>query len=124
MGIHTLDVANDLAESILRATSELSRDVVVLASSDFNHYEPHEVTIKKDEAAISRILELDTQGFYNTIIEKNISICGPGGVMTLVEIAKKLGGKPVLLKYATSGDIAGNKAAVVGYASIKFTRTR
>jgi len=124
MGIHTLDVANDLAESILRATSELSRDVVVLASSDFNHYEPHEVTIKKDEAAISRILELDTQGFYNTIIEKNISICGPGGVMTLVEIAKKLGGKPVLLKYATSGDIAGNKAAVVGYASVKFTRTR
>jgi AmmeMemoRadiSam system protein B len=124
VGIHTPDVAGDLADSILKASSELGRDVVVLASSDFNHYEPHEVTVKKDEAAISKILELDTQGFYRAIIERNISICGPGGIMTLIEVAKRLQGKPALLKYATSGDVSGNKAAVVGYASIKFTRSR
>jgi len=123
IGIHTPSVAEDLAESIIKTARELGRDIVVLASSDFNHYESHSVTSMKDKKAIDRILELDTQGFYNTIIDNNISVCGPGGIMTLIEIAKRLKAKPVLLKYATSGDISGNKTAVVGYAAIKFTRS-
>jgi len=40
--------------------------------------------------------------------------------MTLIELSKSIGGKATLLKHATSGDISGDKSAVVGYASIKF----
>jgi len=123
IGIHTLSVARDVAESIITAARELNRDIVVLASSDFNHYEPHSTTVEKDKAAIDRILELDTEGFYNVISERNISVCGPGGVMTLVEIARRLGARATLLKYMTSGDISGDKSAVVGYAAVKFTRS-
>ncbi|MEM4663314.1 MAG: AmmeMemoRadiSam system protein B [Desulfurococcaceae archaeon] len=47
-------------------------------------------------------------------------MCGPGGIMVLMEIARIMGGKAVLLKHATSGDVQGDKSAVVGYASIKF----
>lgn len=122
IGIHTPEAAIDIAESIVRATNELSRDVVVLASSDFNHYESHDITVKKDEAAISKILELNTHGFYKTLVDMDISICGPGGIMSLIEIAKRLKARAMLLKHATSGDISGNKTAVVGYAAIKFSR--
>jgi AmmeMemoRadiSam system protein B len=122
IGIHTPSVAADLAESILRAARELGRDVVVLASSDFNHYEPHDVTVKKDEAAINKVIELDAQGFYNLIVERNISVCGPGGIMTLIEIARRTGAKAKLLKYATSGDVSGEKSAVVGYAAVRVAR--
>jgi AmmeMemoRadiSam system protein B len=122
IGIHTPSVAADLAESILRAARELGRDVVVLASSDFNHYEPHDVTAKKDEAAINKVIELDAQGFYNLIVERNISVCGPGGIMTLIEIARRTGAKAKLLKYATSGDVSGEKSAVVGYAAVRVAR--
>jgi AmmeMemoRadiSam system protein B len=123
IGIHTPEAAIDIAESIVKAASELNRDIIILASSDFNHYESHDITIKKDEAAISRILELDTQGFYKILIDMNISICGPGGIMTLIEIAKRLKAKAILLKHATSGDISGDKTTVVGYTTIKFHRT-
>ncbi|MEM4869274.1 MAG: AmmeMemoRadiSam system protein B, partial [Desulfurococcaceae archaeon] len=120
MGIHSPEVARDLAKALISATRELSRDTVFLASSDFNHYEPHDVTVDKDMDAINRILNLDLEGFYNTMIQRDISICGPGGIMVLMEIARIMGGKAVLLKHATSGDVQGDKSAVVGYASIKF----
>ncbi|MEM1618211.1 MAG: AmmeMemoRadiSam system protein B [Desulfurococcaceae archaeon] len=120
MGIHSPEVARDLAKALISATRELSRDTVFLASSDFNHYEPHDVTVDKDMDAINRILNLDLEGFYNTMIQRDISICGPGGIMVLMEIARIMGGKAILLKHATSGDVQGGKSAVVGYASIKF----
>lgn len=120
MGIHTPEAARELSRSIVAGITELKRDVLIIASSDFNHYEPHDVTIKKDMEAIERIINLDTEGFYQVVLRNNISICGPGGVMTLIEVAKNLGGKSQLLKHATSGDVSGDKSAVVGYASIKF----
>lgn len=120
MGVHTPEAARELARAILEAVKTLKRDIVVLASSDFNHYEPHDITVKKDMDAIEKILALDTEGFYETMINEYISICGPGGIMTLIELSKSIGGKATLLKHATSGDISGDKSAVVGYASIKF----
>jgi AmmeMemoRadiSam system protein B len=120
MGIHTPEAAKDLARAIVKSVERTKRDILILASSDFNHYEPHDVTVRKDMNAISRILELDTEGFYKTMLSDNISICGPGGIMTIIEITKMLSGKATLLKHATSGDISGDKSATVGYASIKF----
>ncbi|MEM1529183.1 MAG: AmmeMemoRadiSam system protein B [Desulfurococcaceae archaeon] len=120
VGIHTPEASKDLASAILKATRELNRDVVVLASSDFNHYEPHEVTVEKDMSAINKVLELNTEEFYRTIVERDISICGPGGIMTLMEIAKSLNARGTLLMHATSGDVGGDKSAVVGYVSVKF----
>ncbi|MGC9121383.1 MAG: AmmeMemoRadiSam system protein B [Thermogladius sp.] len=123
IGLHTLDVARDLALSLKKAVSELGRDVVVLASSDFNHYEPQHVTVAKDMEAIDYILRGDSEGFYRAITEKNISVCGPGGIMTLIEYTKlfeKYTPRISLLKHATSGDVTGDYSAVVGYASVKF----
>lgn len=120
IGVHTPEAADDLSNAILAARKETNRDIVVLASSDFNHYEPHDVTSSKDMKAIEKIIALDTKGFYEVMLENDISICGPGGIMTLMEITRKQQGKASLLKHATSGDISGDKRAVVGYASIKF----
>lgn len=120
VGVHTPETAKDLASAILSSVRNLNRDTIILSSSDLNHYEPHNATVEKDMLAISKILELNTEEFYKVILEKDISICGPGGIMTLMEITKSLNGKASLLKHATSGDVWGDKSAVVGYASIKF----
>lgn len=124
MGLHTPDTARDLAKSILDAVSSLKRDVIIVASSDFNHYDPHEVTVKKDSNAISMILRLDSHGFYNVLLRDDVSVCGPGGIMVLIEYSKlahQERAKAELLKYATSGDVSGDKSHVVGYASIRFS---
>ncbi len=122
MMLQSFEAGKILGEAIATLSSELNIKTLVIASTDFTHYEPHETAVKKDKAAINCILSLDSKGLYNTILEKDISMCGPGPVMTLIEYARKIGGKPVLIKYATSGDITGDRSAVVGYASIIFTR--
>ena len=125
LALQTPDVARDLAKAIYDSVAHLGRDIVVIASSDFTHYEPHEVAMKKDLEAIKKIEELDTEGFYNTIRELNVTACGPGGIMVLMEYTKLVYGdkaRAKLLKYATSGDTSGDKSAVEGYASIRFYR--
>lgn len=124
IGLHTPDTARDLAKSILEAVSSLNRDVILIASSDFNHYDPHEVTVRKDSNAISMILKLDSLGFYNVLLREDVSVCGPGGIMVLIEYSKltlREKAKAELLRYATSGDVSGDKSHVVGYASIRFS---
>ena len=121
MGLQTPEAAKALAKGIYRAMEKLGKDFTFLASSDLNHYEPHEITVKKDMMAIEKILKLDTEGLYRTLIENDISMCGPGPVMTLMELSKLYGVREgVLLKHATSGDTSGDYSQVVGYASVRF----
>lgn len=116
----SLEVARDLAHALASLIKE-GYDIVVLASTDFNHYEPHDVTVKKDELAIRKILELDDEGLYRVLEEYNITMCGPVAAATLINLARTLEtGKPVLLKHATSGEVIGDKDFTVGYAAIKF----
>lgn len=128
IGLHTVEASRDLAKAIRRAVDETGRRIVLIASSDFNHYEPYDITKEKDMLAIRRILELDSEAFYRTMIDNNISICGPGGIMTLIEYAKisypveEL--EAVLLKYANSGDVSGDRGYVVGYAGLRIGRGR
>lgn len=123
LGIHTVEAAHDLAKAIKKAVDDLDRDIILIASSDFNHYDPYDVNKEKDMKAIKKILELDSKGFYQVIIDEHITVCGPGGIMTLIEYTRLINtetGCAELLKYANSGDVSGDKSAVVGYAAIKF----
>ncbi len=105
------------------AIADVMRDQpgVVITSSDFTHYEPHDVAKERDQKAIERILALDVEGFYRSLAEERLSICGGGAIAILMTIARTLGwDKTCLLTYATSGDISGDRSAVVGYAAICF----
>ncbi len=118
---HSLEVAKDLANAIIKAIKTLNRDVVLIASSDFTHYEPHDVAVSKDSMAIKAIEELNVEKFERIVTTYNLSICGPGPIMVAMIYSKNVGCKHArLLKYATSGDVTGEKAAVVGYAAIQF----
>lgn len=121
MNYQTPEIAKDLANAIINASRKLGRDVVILASTDFTHYEPHDIAYKKDGEAIQSIIKLDPELLYEVVASKDISMCGVGPVMTLLYAAINSGGRSgELLKYATSGDVTGELEAVVGYASIRI----
>ena len=111
----------EVGEAIARACS--GRDVLVIASTDFTHYEPQEVASRKDGMAIERIVAMDARGLIRLVEEKNITMCGSGPVAAMLTACGGMGAKRAeLLKYATSGDVAGLMAEVVGYASIVIER--
>ena len=113
-----------LGEAIARIVRGKARDKagVVIVSSDFTHYEPDETVRSVDHRAIEKILALDVQGFYRSLIEERLSICGGGAIAALMACARRLGwDETKLLSYATSGDVTGESHSVVGYAAISLT---
>ncbi len=114
-----IDVMQYLSEVIYNSTR--NNPPLLIASSDFTHYEEQESAKSKDIEAIDTITSMDSKLFYNTIRRNGASICGPGAIAVVIEVCEKLGiTKGQLLKYATSGDISGMYDQVVGYASIIF----
>ncbi|MDE1845077.1 MAG: AmmeMemoRadiSam system protein B [Thaumarchaeota archaeon] len=98
------------------------KKTIIIGSSDFTHYEPNDFAHKQDKSLIDTIVNLDVDKFYNTLQEKQISACGYGAIASTMIACKELGAtKGTLIKYATSGDIVGDKSSVVGYASIVFS---
>jgi MEMO1 family protein len=112
--------ASEIGESIASSTRNLN--TLLIASSDFTHYEPNDEAHRKDEELIKAILSLDISNFYTTFERLNVSACGYGAIASIMTAAKALGAtKGELLRYATSGDVMGDTNNVVGYASIIFT---
>ena len=111
------------ATQVGSAIAELAKkkDALLIGSSDFTHYEENGFAHKQDMALIEPILKLDVDEFYRVLYEKHVTACGYGAIASTMIACKELGAtEGKLLKYATSGDISGDKSSVVGYASIIF----
>jgi MEMO1 family protein len=109
------DIGRSIAQSVINTKS------LLIASSDFTHYESNSEAHRKDMELIKAILSLDILKFYTTLERENVSACGYGAIASIMMAAKNLGAtKGELLKYATSGDIIGDTNTVVGYSSIVF----
>ena len=97
------------------------KDALLIGSSDFTHYEENEFAHRQDLALIEPILKLDVDEFYKILYERHVTACGFGAIASTMIACKELGAtEGKLLKYATSGDVSGDKSSVVGYASIIF----
>jgi len=117
----TIDLSRRLGSAISEVVDGRAGEVVLVASSDLNHYEPHDVTTGKDMRVIERILNMDEEGFYTVMDKYDVSVCGFGAIMTAIVYSRKQGATGVkLLKHATSGDTSGYLLETVGYASIAF----
>ncbi len=108
-----------LGEAMAGVLREQSDRVMLISSSDMNHYEPDDVTRVKDHKAIDKMLALDPRGLYDVVMEESISMCGFAPTVAALTAAKLLGATSAeVIKYATSGDVSGDRSAVVGYAGM------
>jgi AmmeMemoRadiSam system protein B len=111
-----------LGEAIGRVLAASTEEILLLTTSDLNHYENDATTRFKDHMAIDRILALDARGLYDTCRNEAISMCGLGPTVAMLTALENLGStRAELVRYATSGDVSGDFSAVVGYAGIVFS---
>ncbi len=109
----------ELAKGIAKAIKSVDYPVVIAASSDMSHYVSDKKARQKDNMAIERMLEVDAEGLYETVVKERISMCGFIPVTVMLAAAKALGANSArLVKYATSGEVSGDFDSVVGYAGI------
>ena len=119
VGTSNFEALSALGVVLGGVAADADEPVLIIASSDMNHYESDAITRTKDRRAIDQILALDPRGLYETVREGNISMCGYGPAVVMLTAARKLGAANAkLIRYATSGDVSGDREMVVGYAGI------
>ena len=111
-----------VGEGIARALASQGGDVLLLTTSDLNHYEDDATTRVKDGKAIDQLLALNARGLHDTCRREEISMCGLGPAVAMLTALQALGvRKAELVKYATSADVSGDVERVVGYAGLTFS---
>jgi Predicted dioxygenase len=121
MMMQDMETATEIGASINKVAKKLGRDVVVIASTDFTHYQPQEIAYQGDKQVLEAIKAMDEKLMMTRVAEFNVTMCGYGPVSSTIIASKAMGAKKAeILKYATSGDITGDPSAVVGYASAVF----
>jgi AmmeMemoRadiSam system protein B len=119
LGTDRFAVLEELGQAIAKVVAQQAEPILVIASSDMNHYESDAITRVKDEQAIARVLALDPSGLYDTVRSEEISMCGYAATVAMLIAARELGAKQSeLVRYATSGDVTGDRDEVVGYAGM------
>ena len=119
LGTGQFEVLQQLGSTLADVVAQSHEPVLIVASSDMNHYESDAVTRVKDHRAIERILTLDPRGLFDVVTEQDISMCGFGPAVAMLTAARQLGARSAeLVKYATSGDVSGDREMVVGYAGV------
>ncbi|MDY6953625.1 MAG: AmmeMemoRadiSam system protein B [Thermodesulfobacteriota bacterium] len=107
----------EIGLALAKGIEEYAKDVLMVASTDMTHYESQEIARANDQAAIDKIVDLDPKGLYDTVADNRISMCGVIPTTIALVASKALGATTAdLVKYATSGDVTGDYAQVVGYA--------
>jgi AmmeMemoRadiSam system protein B len=108
-----------LGQAIAEVIRAEDGPILLIASSDMNHYESEEITRVKDHKAIDRILALEPRELFDTVQNESISMCGYGATVAMLTAARALGATHAeLVRYATSGDVNGDLQEVVGYAGV------
>jgi len=118
---HDLSSVQEAARGL--ASALRGRKALVIASSDFTHYQPAQLAHTLDGQALDRIVALDTAGFDRLCRSKGLTICGVGAIELMMSTALELGITHArIVSYATSGEVTGDVSSVVGYASVVLTR--
>jgi len=116
---HCQTVAHELAVAI----KNQEQPVLMVASTDMSHYESRQQGTQKDKLAIERILALDPQGLYATVIGQRITMCGVIPTTIVLLAALELGATKVeLVRYTDSGEASGDTSQVVGYAGLIISK--
>lgn len=119
LATHRYQDLETLGHAVTRVIAAQEDEVLLIASTDMNHYESDAITRAKDQKAIDRILELDPRGLYDTVNSEDITMCGCAATVAMLVAMRDVGATQAqLILYATSGDITGDRDEVVGYAGL------
>jgi AmmeMemoRadiSam system protein B len=114
MGSQHWQAADDLGNAIARVADPAR--AVVLASSDLSHFHPHDQAVRLDTVFCDTLETLDAAALHRAVAEGRCEACGAGPVVAAVRASARWPGRACrVLSRATSGDVTGDRASVVGY---------
>ena len=114
MGHQSRETAFGLGDAMARAV--IGNTVLLVASSDLSHYQDARTAAKMDSVVLQHVEQLDADGLMQALEEEPHHACGGGPMVAVMHAARQSGATNArVLKYGDSGDVSGDKSAVVGY---------
>jgi hypothetical protein len=121
MGDQSRSTCEVLAKAIIPLFSD--GKTLLVASSDLSHYRPYDSAVKIDKVVLDRIENMDEDGLLDDLESGRAEACGGGPITVAMMVSRGIEAKySRILKYANSGDVSGDRSAVVGYVSAAFTK--
>ena len=123
MGAYDTNTCEELASALFDVIKSKTEQYVVVGSTDLSHYYPYRHAVELDGRIVERLNAFDVKGLREDLEDDRCEACGAGPVITTMLLSRKMGANASrVVKYANSGDTAGDKGAVVGYVSCVFYR--
>jgi AmmeMemoRadiSam system protein B len=120
IGGGSLERCREFASGLAKVLSERDDDVLLVISSDMNHYATDEENRRRDELAMQAMETLEADKLLATCVENQISMCGVLPAVMIMETLKETTGlkKATRVAYGTSADTSGDTSRVVGYCGM------
>lgn len=110
------EVAKKLGDALALVLK--NKNVLIVASTDLSHFYDQESANILDHEMLSRFEAFDPEAIFEAEHTGKGFACGHAAVASMLWAAGALGANKVqILKYATSGDITGDRSSVVGYGA-------
>lgn len=114
MGQQTRETIAELGRAL--GTVLAGRNALLVASSDLSHYHEAQTASRLDRRVVELVSRYDTTGLLDALQQFPEHACGGGPIVSVMLAAAALGAREArVLRYADSGDVSGDKSAVVGY---------
>jgi AmmeMemoRadiSam system protein B len=111
-----------LGDTLARVVRRWPEPVLLLASSDLNHFEAAFVAERKDAHALAAVEALDGAELLDRCEREDISMCGRAAAATVLAAATSLGAThAAVVDYRHSGAVSGDLDRVVGYGGVVIT---
>ena len=119
MGFQTAETARALGDALAVAIAR--KKALLVASTDLSHYHDAATASRLDAVVIDHVSRFDVDGLQATLDARPEHACGGGPLVAVMRAARQVGARDaVVLRYADSGDVSGDKTAVVGYLAAAF----
>ncbi len=119
MGLQSQATIEGLGAALARGLA--GRHALLVASSDLSHYQDARTAARLDAVVLDAIRRFDPEGLERALSRFPDHACGGGPVAAVMRASRALGAREGrVLRYADSGDVSGDKSAVVGYAAAAF----
>lgn len=124
MGQQDYDTCTRLAKALSKVMADETK-TLLLASTDLSHFHKDQQARVLDHKFIEQLEEFDPQGLFQSLLSGSCEACGGGPVVAAMLASRDRGAtKCVVLNYANSGDVTGDRSQVVGYVSALFVKDR
>ena len=94
-------------------------ETLIVASSDLSHYPTYDQAVTIDHKTLTAIEEWDYLSMSRNFQQRVWEACGGGPIIAAMIATERLGAnQAIVLKYANTGDVTGDRSRVVGYGAV------